>query len=246
MEDPVPCGLLHLRVDEEGRVAELCQLLCQEFDPGHGVAEDHRLIHVQLSKEGIETGNLLSLLHKRIVLCDTLEGQLFHEVHLVGVVEVAITKVFDGNGEGGGQQHNLSRSSHVRQHLLHQDREFGGEHLIRFIQDERRTVPEFRNALAGEVEDATRGGDDDMRRLHQSHNVIFEGGSSGTDDNLGTQVFRKGSSHLRRLQGQFTRRHQDERLHRVQGRVDTVQHGDKKGRRLSRPVFGSGQNISAS
>lgn len=48
MEDSVPMSLEHLGVRIETRVAELGDLLCKEFDSVGRVAEDDRLVDLEL------------------------------------------------------------------------------------------------------------------------------------------------------------------------------------------------------
>ena len=46
--------------------------------------------HSHLGEESIEAVNLLSLLNKGVVLGNTLEGELFHEIDLVWLVKMPI------------------------------------------------------------------------------------------------------------------------------------------------------------
>ena len=83
-------------------VTELCDLLCKELDPLSGVAEDDALVDLQLGEKRVEAVDLLPLLHEGIVLCDALEGQLVHQIDLVGVAHVLPHEGLDRQGEGGG------------------------------------------------------------------------------------------------------------------------------------------------
>ena len=58
MEHSVPVGLIHPRVDEEARVAELCDLLRQQFHSCHGVAKDDGLVDLQLGEQGVQAVDL--------------------------------------------------------------------------------------------------------------------------------------------------------------------------------------------
>jgi predicted oxidoreductase len=104
--------LEHLGVRIETRVAQLGDLLGEEFDTVGGVTENNRLVDLQLlgkvsaslqllavhayrahlGEKSIETVNLLTLLHKRIVLRDTSQSELLHQVDLVGFSHVAILR----------------------------------------------------------------------------------------------------------------------------------------------------------
>ena len=58
MEDAIPVLLEHLGVDVEAGVAELGDLLGQKLDSVGGVAEDNRLVDLQLGEEGVEAVHL--------------------------------------------------------------------------------------------------------------------------------------------------------------------------------------------
>ena len=113
MEHPVPVRLGHLGVDVVAAVAELCNLLGEELDPLSGVAEDDALVDLQLGEERVEAVDLLPLLHEGVVLRDALEGQLVHQIDLVGVAHVLPHEGLDRQGEGGGVQQDLSRLREV-------------------------------------------------------------------------------------------------------------------------------------
>ena len=58
VEDAVAVRLQHARVDVEARVAELGDLLRQELDAVDAVAEDDRLVDLQLGEERVEAVDL--------------------------------------------------------------------------------------------------------------------------------------------------------------------------------------------
>ena len=58
VEDAVAVALQHARVDVEARVAELGDLLRQELDAVDAVAEDDRLVDLQLGEERVEAVDL--------------------------------------------------------------------------------------------------------------------------------------------------------------------------------------------
>lgn len=69
----------------EARITELGDLLCEQFHTVGGVAEDDGLIDLKFREEGVETVNLLLLLHKRVVLGNTTEGKFVHKIYLIGI-----------------------------------------------------------------------------------------------------------------------------------------------------------------
>ena len=83
VEDAVAVLLHHLCVDVEARRPELSDLPCQELHTVHAVAEDDRLVDLQLLEERVQAVQLLVLLHERVELRHSLQGQLVHQVCLV-------------------------------------------------------------------------------------------------------------------------------------------------------------------
>ena len=90
MEDLVAMWLTHLGVDEEAGVAQLGDLLGKKFNSLHGVAEDDALVDLELGEECVEAVHLLPLLHVRIILGHSLQGQLIHQVDGIGRGKVLI------------------------------------------------------------------------------------------------------------------------------------------------------------
>lgn len=74
VEDTVTMGLEHLCVRIEAGIAKLCYFLGQELDAVGRVAEDNRLIDLQLGEEGIKAMHLLPLFDVGIILGNTTES----------------------------------------------------------------------------------------------------------------------------------------------------------------------------
>lgn len=108
MEHSVSGMLGHLSVTVETRVAKFGNLLSQKLDPVSRVTEDNRLVDLKLGEESVQAVHLLLLFDEGVVLRDTPECKLIHQVDLVGFRHVLVGKVLDGYGEGGGEQHDLA------------------------------------------------------------------------------------------------------------------------------------------
>lgn len=52
--------------------------------------------------------DFLPLLYKCVVLCDSLQGQLLHEVDLIGFPEVLFHELLHAQREGGRKQQDLA------------------------------------------------------------------------------------------------------------------------------------------
>lgn len=78
VEDAVTVVLKHARMRVEAGVSEFGDLLRKKLYTVCGVAEDDRLVNLQLVEEGVQTVDLLLLLNEGVVLCDTAKCQLVH------------------------------------------------------------------------------------------------------------------------------------------------------------------------
>lgn len=118
MEHAIPIMLQHSRMGIEARIAKLGDFLREKFNTVGGVAEDDALVDLQFRKQGIETVDLLSFLHERIVLGDASQSEFVHQIDLVWIShmfllhEMSATRIeseslcgnylerFDNHGEG--------------------------------------------------------------------------------------------------------------------------------------------------
>ena len=188
VEDTITSVLKHACMRIEARVSKLSDLLGEEFDTGGGVAEDDGLVDLETGEERVQAVNLLLLLNECVVLSDTAEGQLVHQVDLVRVVHVLVHKLFDNDGESCTEEHNLAIFGVEGEQLVDCGREFGGQELIRFVHDKSLCCGEVGNAFAGKVEDSAGGTDKDVDSFVQSDNVVSESGTTGGDHNVEAEM----------------------------------------------------------
>ena len=188
MEDAVAVLLLHLGVDVEARVAELGDLLGEELDAVDAVAEDDRLVDLQLGEERVEAVHLLALLDESVVLGDALERELLHQVDLVRLAHQPLLEGLHLDGEGGREEEDLPLRRHVADELLDDRHELGREELVRLVEANDVAGVELGDALLGHVEHAARRGDDDVHRLVQAQDVVLEIRSAGAHHDLEVEV----------------------------------------------------------
>ena len=86
MEHSIAMVLGHLCMDVVTTVAYLCDLLCQQLDSACRVAKYDRLVDSEFGEEGVQAVDLLSLIHIGIVLCDSPQSQLVHQIDLGGLL----------------------------------------------------------------------------------------------------------------------------------------------------------------
>mmetsp|Transcript_15818 Transcript_15818/g.40766 ORF Transcript_15818/g.40766 Transcript_15818/m.40766 type:complete len:470 (-) Transcript_15818:225-1634(-) len=244
MEDAVAVGLEHLCMDVKARVAKLGDLLGEQLDAVDRVAEDDRLVDLQLREERVEAVDLLALLDEGIVLRDALQCELLHEVDLIGLAHDLVLERLDLDGEGGGEEKHLPLLRHEVDQLLDERLELGGEELVRLVEAAHGAVAHRRDALLAHVEQAAGRGDDDVDSIVQAEDVLLERRATSAHHHLEAKVLAKVPTHLRRLQRELPRRHEDHRLDVGLGGVRLLEHGDDEGGGLSRAVLRAGQDVA--
>lgn len=105
VEHSVPGVLGHLGVAVKAGVAQLGDLLSQEFNTVGRVAENNRLVDLELGEKGVEAVDLGFLLDERVVLGDTTEGEFVHQVDLMRIFHVFVGEVLDSDWESSGEEH---------------------------------------------------------------------------------------------------------------------------------------------
>ena len=103
------------------------------------------LIDLQLGEEGVEAVDLLPLLDKGVVLGDALQGQLVHQVDLVGLLEVLPHEALDGEGEGGAVEEDLAALGQEADHLVQHSLEVLAQQLVSLVQHQHSAVAHIGN-----------------------------------------------------------------------------------------------------
>jgi hypothetical protein len=101
VEHSIAMLLGHFGMDIIAGIAQLSDLFCQQLYAPSGIAEDDRLINLQLFKETVQAVHLLLLLHISVVLSDSEECQFVHEVNLMRIVHILSDELFDTARESG-------------------------------------------------------------------------------------------------------------------------------------------------
>lgn len=84
-------------MDEEAAVAQLADLLGEEFDALGAITENDRLGNVKLREKSVEAVQLLTLLQKGIVLRETFQSELISDLDILGARHVALLEGADLN-----------------------------------------------------------------------------------------------------------------------------------------------------
>lgn len=245
VENTVTSVLEHLGMRVEARVAKLGDLLGEKLDTVSRVAEDDGLVDLKLVEKCVQAMNLLLLFNKGVVLGDTAESEFVHQVDLVWLVHVLVLEALDNDGEGRGEEHDLTILRVESQELLNDRGEFRRKKLVSFIHDEGWAGRKVSNALARQVQYPSRRTHNDVDRLAQTDNVVLEARASSGDHDIDAQVLAKGLADLRGLESQFSRRHQDQGLGLGALGVNALKSGNYERSGLAGAILGAGQNITA-
>lgn len=107
MIDPISILLLHFGVDVEARITHLSDLLGKQLYSLRVLTENDGLINVELRKKCIQTVDFLFFLKVCIVLGNTFQCQLVHQVDKLGFWHVLFLETFDGDWVCGREERNL-------------------------------------------------------------------------------------------------------------------------------------------
>mmetsp|Transcript_21738 Transcript_21738/g.60442 ORF Transcript_21738/g.60442 Transcript_21738/m.60442 type:complete len:268 (+) Transcript_21738:158-961(+) len=151
MKHAVAVALKHLCMDIKARVAELCDLLGEQLDPVHRVAEDYGLVDLELGEKCVETVELLLLLHKGIVLRDALQGELLHQVDDIRLLQEAVLELLHSDREGGRVQEDLALRVQKGNQLLDNGLELWRQQLVCLVHDQDVRLVHFCHLLVGKV-----------------------------------------------------------------------------------------------
>lgn len=245
VEHAVPVRLRHFCVYVVAAVAELGDLLGEQLHALRRIAEDDRLVDLQLREERVQAVHLLALLHERVVLRHALQRQLLHQVDLVRLAQVLLHEVLQTERECGGEEQDLALLRQLHDDMVQHALEVLRQQLVRLVQHEHLALRHVRHLLVHQVEDATGRRDDQLHLLVDAHDVVLEVRAARRHHHADVHVLGQFDADLRRLQGQFARRHNDQRLNVLLGRVDLLQHWNTIRARFARTVLGTRQNVFA-
>ncbi|GAA09014.1 hypothetical protein ATPR_2018 [Acetobacter tropicalis NBRC 101654] len=159
-----------------------------------------------------------------------------------------------GFGQGGGNQHGLA---YLWQSLYHGStffKKLGGEQAVSLIQHYMRAGGQINLAGVGKIQQAAGGGNQhtgaimqQVFRLRGTVHPAIQGNNSGCSGFLavvsGVQP-QTDAEHARRLQRQFSRGYQHQRILRPPCLEQLLQHGQRIGCGFTRAGRGYGQNIA--
>ena len=154
----------------------------------------------------------------------------------------SVLEVQDGHRERGRVHQDLPLLRQELDEVLNQRLELGAEKLVSLIHGNHVALLQVAHILVGKVENTTWGSHHYMDLIVQTHNVLSKACAACWDHALDIHVFSNFFHHWRRLQGQLSRRDEDETLDCILGCVALLKDRDHKCSRLSCTVLCSGQD----
>jgi hypothetical protein len=153
-------------------------------------------------------------------------------------------EILDNKWERRTEQHHLPILRQERQQLLHHRRKLRTEQLVRLIHNKHRALAQVCHALARQIQNPARRTDQDMYDFGETEDVVFEGGATGGDHDLYTEMFAQYLAHLSRLESEFAGGDEEEGLDLWLVDVDLLERGDDERSRLAGAVLGSGEDVT--
>ena len=210
VKDTVSVCLLHFGMNVVARVSKFGNFLGQQFDSVNRVAKDDTLIDLKLGKKCVETVDLLSLFDVGVKLGDTTKGKFVHEVNTVWAGDELLAERFDRDREGSAKETDLVVLVTKVDNLFQDGLELGREKLIGFVHDDSFDVAQIGNLFGRKIKNTSRGGNNDVDRVVETHDIVLKGSSSGGDHTLHSHVLSHFSDNCGCLEGQFSCGDQDQ------------------------------------
>jgi hypothetical protein len=154
-------------------------------------------------------------------------------------------EALDHDRESGTEKHDLSVLGVESKKLLDNGGEFGRKQLISLIHYECLASREIRHALSSQIQDPTRCSNNDVNRLAQTYNIVFEACSTSRNHDVDTQVLSKRLAYLRCLESELPGRDKNQCLCFGALGVDAFEGRDDEGGGLSGAVLCSCKDVSS-
>lgn len=149
MENAVASRLEHARVRVEAGVSQLGDLLGKKLNAVGGVTKNDRLVDLKLGEEGIQAVDLLLFFNKGVVLSDTTERELVHEVDLIRIRHVLDRERLNGTRECSAEKHDLTVFWVELEEVLDDWGELWRQKLVSLVHDEHVAFAEVSDTLSG-------------------------------------------------------------------------------------------------
>ncbi|GMT19360.1 hypothetical protein PFISCL1PPCAC_10657 [Pristionchus fissidentatus] len=245
VENSVTMILSHLGVNVVTGISELGDLLGEQLYTLGAVAEDDRLVDLELAEQRVQTMDFLLLLHICVVLRNSEKGEFLHQIDFVRLAHVLLHEVRDGKRECSRIEHYLSLLGHERDETIENSLEVLRQKLVSLVEDKNVAIFHVSDSLLHQIENTSRGGDHEMNGSVEAHDVITEISASSGNHDLEFYVLAQLNTDLRSLESQFSGGNDDHGLDLLLVRIDLLYHGDTVRSGLSGSILGTSEDILA-
>lgn len=132
---------------------------------------------------------------------------------------------------------------HQRYYSLDNLAEVLGEQLVNFIEDEKFAQIKICDVFISQIENSTRGGDNDVHSLVETVEIIADLSAACADHTLNFLVLAEVLNHKGSLHGKLTGRHQHECLNLGNAGVDLLDERDRVGCSFTGSILGFGNDV---
>ena len=176
-----------------------------------GAGEDHDAVVIGLVEEGDE--EFVALVHgDRVEVVGDGRGDFTSgDLDFDGILQAPFCEGLDRGGHGGGEEKGLPLAGRAEvDDLADVGEEAHVEHAINLVEDEGADVAEIEGAAGLKVEEASRGGDDDVGAFFECFDLGAVSDPTVEKGNLVAAVFPVVLECLGDLMGQFAGWFEDE------------------------------------
>ncbi|MCB9533683.1 MAG: hypothetical protein H6698_05120 [Myxococcales bacterium] len=214
-----------------------------------GPREHDRPLHRGLRQQLGDQPALVGLVDEQDALIDALDGRrLRRHLDAHGVVEKARRELGDRTRHRRREEQVLPLGRQHAEHAPDVVDEPHVEHAVRLVEDEEVHATEVDEAAPDEVEEATRGRDQDVERLLQLADLRVLVDAAEDDHGADGQVAAVRDEAVADLGGQLARRREDERADAARAagrRCEVLQHGQRERGGLTGAGLGAAEDIAA-
>ncbi|EXF42815.1 hypothetical protein BAY1663_04768 [Pseudomonas sp. BAY1663] len=212
-----------------------------------GAHEGDQRVEVLDFQQAQHGRDLLVGMHHQVCLLDAGDGLgLGGDLDVLRLAQVLFGDGADGVRQRGGEQHALAALGHGLEDHFQVVHEAQLEHFVGFVEHQELDGRQQRAVAAQVIDQAARGGNDDLRALAnglelRAHRcTTVDGDDANAGQQLGVGFEGRGD-----LQGQLAGRREDQRLRLAPGGVDLRQDRQREGGGLAGTGLGLADHVVA-
>ncbi len=240
---PITVSLVHFGVNEEAGVAELANLASQQLNTLCTITEDDGLRNIKFREKSVQTVELLSFFQESVVLCQSLQRQLFSDLDVLGLRHVSLLEVADFHRISGAKKCDLAVIGHHLENLLDNLLKLARDKLINLVKHAELALVKLGVASGGQIENSTGSSHYNMNVLAHSNDILVDSSTACGHHALHLLMLADLFDDERGLHGKLTDWDENQCLDLVQFNVDLLDQRDGVGCRFTSTVLGLGNDV---